>query len=315
MKLLRNYGITLVVALTIVMTSCGGGPIEHGTKYVVECSTEADTADMTATFKVLESRLNNFGLEGDYEIARDNNRITIKVRTGAIADESKMRKLLQSTANLTFRATYSAGEIGGTINEAHLAYLRINHIDSTNPNGEGLSGLVAAGSDNYEGPVIFYCFGKDTAAVMNIFRTDSIAVLFPSDLVFHWGTGINAENGLPTYALYAGRVGSNYVMSGNNIESATARESEYSASYEIDLVFNKEGSRDFARITKANVGRNLAIELDDFVYSAPTVNSEITGGQGVVSGNFSKEEAEDLAKILSAGYLPTPVRIVEESEF
>lgn len=315
MKLILNYGVTVVAALTLLMTSCGGGPIEHGKEYVLECSADADTADINASYAVIEKRLGNFGLEGDYEISRDKNRITVRVRSGVIADETKMKRLLESTANLTFRATYGNQEISPIISEANQAFVRINRIDSINPNIKGLPELIAVGTDNAFGPLIFCSLAKDTAAVMNIFRMDSSAMLFPSDLVFLWGTGIPLENGQPTYGLFAGRVGRNYVMAGSYIESASARVSTYNTSYEIDLVFNAEGSSEFARITKANIGSGLAIELDDFIYSYPTVNSEITGGQAVISGNFSKEEAEDLAKILSAGYLPAPLRIVEANDF
>ncbi len=314
MKLFLNFGITVVIALSIVMTSCGGGPIEHGTEYVLRCDAGSDTAITNSTVAVLQNRLNEFGIEGDYEITHDSNRIKIRVREGIVLEPAKMRNLLQGSANLSFRATYSFEEIAPIFDNAHKTYLRINHIDSANATGHGFSGLIAGSVNQQGGPMIFYCRAKDTAAVMNIIRTDSVAMLFPPDAVFHWGKGVDVENGQPTYGLFVCKVGRNYVMSGNYVEGARAQQSS-TAAYEISLQFNSAGADDFARITKANIGRSLAIELDDFVYSYPTVNSEITGGNAQISGDFTETEAEDLAKILSAGCLPVRCMIISEQTF
>ncbi len=315
MKLFHNFGTTLFLALAIVVTSCGGGPIEHGKEYILEAPMNSADVDMQSTVAVLENRLNNFGLKGDFELSRDSNRITVRVRQGAIADDSKMRKLLQSSANLVFRAMYTMGEISPVITEAQQTYIRINHIDSITALSAGIIPYAAESGWDPEGALIISCRAKDTMAVMNILRTDSIAILFPSDVVFHWGTGPELETGELTYGLFACKVGRNYVMSGNYIESADALLNPNYNSWEISLVFDPVGAKEFSRITKDNVGRNLAIELDDFVYNYPTVNAEITGGVAVITGNFTETEAGDLAKILSAGSLPLPVALVQETDF
>lgn len=83
--------------------------------------------------------------------------------------------------------------------------------------------------------------------------------------------------------------------------------------FEIEMSMNSEGAKTWARLTKANVGKSIAIVLDDYVYSFPTVQGEIKGGQSSITGNFSPEEAKDLANILNSGKLPAPARIVEDT--
>lgn len=316
MKLLRNSGLALIAVLTIVMTSCGGGPIEHGTEYVVECPIDSDTADISAVVVVLENRLKEFGIEGDYELSRDANRIKVRVREGVVLDPSKMRNLLLSSADLKFRATYTMAEIAPTLNKVQETFIRTHQIDSANATADGLGQYIIWSQQEAEGVLLLCCLAKDTSAFMNILREDSIAALLPADVVFHWGKGILLENGEESIGLFACKEGRNYVMSGKYVESAEAKLNENNgSSYEISLAFNTAGTDEFARITKTNIGRSVAIEVDDFVYGYPTVNSEITGGKAVISGSFPEMEAQDLARLLSAGSLPVRCRMVEENTF
>lgn len=313
MVFFRNCIPAAAIALAIFISSCGGGPIEHGTEYIIACDTHSDTTLMNATSLVIQKRLDNFGLEGDYELSHDADRITIRLRSVVDAGSPKMQKLI-SSANLTFRAMYNFDEISSAFEVANQKYLRIQHIDSLSADTEGFPKMAAFVGNPY-GPMIFCCRAKDTSAVMNILRMDSIAVFFNSDVVFHWGTGTPLESGEPTYGLFACKDGFNYTMNGNSISSAVATMNSNRGSWEISLTFDPAGSKAFAHITKANIGRSLAIELDNFVYSYPVVNSEITGGMAVITGNFTQEEASDLAQLLRAGALPVRTYIVEKREF
>jgi SecD/SecF fusion protein len=315
MKLFKNAAMVIAFALSVFIASCGGGPIEHVTEYVVQCPTGTSSADMNSVYAVMQKRLDNFGLEGDYELSLNVNRINVRVRENAVNDESRMRDLLQRSAKVTFRSMYNFGEIASTMNVAQQTYLRLNHIDSLNPDGAGFSSLIAASYNEPSSPLIFACRAKDTSAVMNILRTDSIAVLFNSDVVFRWGAGLPIGNGERTYGLFACKEGYNYVMSGNYIESAVVQSNSNTVSNEISLKFDPVGSMEFARITKANVGHSLAIELDGFVYSYPLVTAEVTGGSAMISGDFSRAEIDDLARILNAGTLPVAVALIEENTF
>jgi SecD/SecF fusion protein len=315
MKIFPLYGIVILALCSALFASCGDSPIEHGTEYILEVPAGTNNSDLNAASLIIQKRLDNFGLEGDYELSHDAGRITVRVRSGVVTDNSKMRALLQSSASLKFRAMYSFSDIANTVSEANQRYLRMNHIDSLNPTNAGLAGLIAANSNDPYSPMIFSCRAKDTTAVMEILRTDSIAMLFNGDVVFRWGRSLPLQTGEPTYGLFACKEGFNYVMDGNNIESADALMNSDMGSWEISLVFDPAGAKEFARITRTNVGRSLAIELDGFVYSYPTVNGEITGGLAMITGNFTETEAGYLAKILSAGKLPVPLAIVQESQF
>ena len=81
----------------------------------------------------------------------------------------------------------------------------------------------------------------------------------------------------------------------------------------MKMSMNAEGAKTWARLTKANIGKSIAIVLDGFVYSYPTVQTEIRGGQSSITGNFTPEEAKDLATILNSGKMPAPARIIEDN--
>lgn len=307
--------IAALLLAIVVFPSCGHDPIGHGTEYVLESSSGSDTSQFQTVIQVLEKRLDNFGISGDYELSRRDDKIVVRVRSGIISDHTKMYKLLQTSARLTFRTVYTFGEIAPMFSKAQDTWVRMHHIDSADARNAGFSPLLVSSGNDANGGMIFGCKAKDTLAVMNILRTDSIAMLFPSDVVFHWGTGYKLDNGEPSFNLYACKNGKSDAMDGNYVSSAESHQDNTSSQYEVGVTFNDDGAKEFARITKANIARPLAIELDDFVYSAPTVNDEITGGKAEITGNFTVKEAEDLANILNAGYLPVRLLVVEVNQF
>ena len=101
-------------------------------------------------------------------------------------------------------------------------------------------------------------------------------------------------------------------LSGDVIVDARQDFSQTGQGAEVSMVMNPEGAKIWARMTKENVGRSVAVVLDDYVYSFPTVNQEITGGRSQITGNFSVEEAKDLANVLKSGKMPAPAYIVQE---
>src|SRR3712207_4430179 len=80
----------------------------------------------------------------------------------------------------------------------------------------------------------------------------------------------------------------------------------------VSMGMNADGARRWAQLTKQNIGRSIAIVLDNYVYSAPNVYSEITGGRSQITGHFTPEQAKDLANVLKSGKMPAPARIVQE---
>ena len=102
-------------------------------------------------------------------------------------------------------------------------------------------------------------------------------------------------------------------MEGDVVTDASQAFGQYNSSAEVSMSMNQEGAKQWKRLTAENIGKSIAIVLDGFVYSYPTVQSEISGGRSSISGDFSVNEAKDLANILKSGKLPAPARIIEEA--
>jgi len=157
---------------------------------------------------------------------------------------------------------------------------------------------------------------KDTTKVNNYFKMQQVKDLLPRNLKLLWEVKpIDYKTTGEYYQLIALKVTNRDglpALSGDVITNAREEFSQDQSSAEVTMSMNAEGSSSWARITKENVGRQIAIVLDNYVYSAPVVNGEITGGRSSITGNFSIKEAQDLANILKSGKLPAPARIIEE---
>lgn len=156
---------------------------------------------------------------------------------------------------------------------------------------------------------------KDTAKVNKLFASDDVQGIFPSNMKFLWAVKpFVAEDGkefLQLYFIKKGRDGK-APLTGEVVTEAR-QDIDQGGRPEVSMQMNSEGARKWKKLTGDNVKRQVAIVLDDYVYSAPVVQGEIPGGNSSISGNFTIEEAKDLANILKAGKLPAPTRIVEEA--
>jgi SecD/SecF fusion protein len=156
---------------------------------------------------------------------------------------------------------------------------------------------------------------EDTARISQIFRRDEVKAMFPSDWVYMWGAKVDdtekspVKGLLPVYFLKSNADGEP-LLGGDVVENAF-RDYDPQKGYGVTMIMNIKGAQEWARITKESIGKQIAIVLDRAVYSAPTVQSEITGGNSSITGNFSLEEAQDLATILKSGKLPIPTEVVE----
>ena len=178
-------------------------------------------------------------------------------------------------------------------------------------------------SRRQQGPLVGYALAKDTSKVNAYLQMDQVRALFPKNVKFMWGVKPlpqqKLEDGSTSkdewYELIAIKVSSHdgrAPLEGDVVTNARAETSQR-GDYEISMSMNAEGANVWARLTKANIGKSVAITLDGYVYSYPTVNVEITGGRSSITGNFTPEEAKDLANILKSGKLPAPARIVEDT--
>lgn len=176
------------------------------------------------------------------------------------------------------------------------------------------------------GPVVGYAFKSDTAKVNYWLNHPKVKSVFPSKLKFMWGAKpklIDKEKGIEAYELYAIKVtdkNGKAALYGDIITSARKDFDQRSGGHPyISMTMNSEAAKKWQLLTRANKpegnkpGRCIAIVMDNMVYSAPRVQSEIAGGQSQITGDFTPEEADALVAILSAGKLPAPARIVEEN--
>ncbi|EJF11857.1 protein translocase subunit SecDF [Pontibacter sp. BAB1700] len=156
---------------------------------------------------------------------------------------------------------------------------------------------------------------RDTAKINEIFNRPDVRSIFPPNMKFLWGVkplvGDNRQEFVEFYAVKKGRDGK-APMTGDAVNDAR-QDFDQNGRPEINMTMTPAGSKRWAKLTGDNVGRQVAIVLDNYVYSAPVVQGEITGGNSSITGNFTIEEAKDLANILKAGKMPAPTRIVEEA--
>ena len=166
----------------------------------------------------------------------------------------------------------------------------------------------------YRGPVVGLVHYNDTARVSEMLKSRQARELLPNDLRFRWTVKAIDDNET-TYQLIAiksadpsGRA----PLEGDVITDAQEDFGQHSAYAQVSMTMNSEGAKTWARMTRENIGKSIAICLDGLIYSFPTVQSEIAGGRSQITGNFTVEEAKDLANTLKSGKMPAPAHIVQE---
>lgn len=170
-------------------------------------------------------------------------------------------------------------------------------------------------SPNGQSPVVGYANHRDTAMINKYLSMKEVQDVLPKDLRLKWG--VSAFEGDPkgqTFELYAIRVterNGRAPLEGDVITDAKDGFDQYNKP-DVSMSMNADGARRWAQLTKQNIGKSIAIVLDGYVYSAPNVNGEITGGNSQISGHFTPEQAKDLANVLKSGKMPAPARIVQE---
>ncbi len=178
------------------------------------------------------------------------------------------------------------------------------------------------------GPTVGYALKQDTAKINSYLAMEKVKAIFPSKVKFMWGAKATlrgeAPNQVETFDLFAIKItdrSGKAAMFGDIITDARSDFNAQSGGHPyISMTMTGEAAQNWAKLTRANSpksasekGHSIAVVMDNMVYSAPTVNGEIKGGQSQITGNFTVEEANALAAVLSAGKLPAPARIVEES--
>jgi SecD/SecF fusion protein len=309
------------------------------------------------TFDILRTRIDRFGVASP-NINKDENKSIINIELAGANDPERVRRYLQSTANLQFFEIYNSGDIGNSWRAADIAlgtYLSGNKtfdtaksvkVDSTNDTSKNKAKVTAktgrSAADSFpmsyliqptQSPqdpktgqtrfsaAIAYVRSRDTATLNSYFNLEFVRSKFPANLAFLYGKVEDEKAANEGYLmLYAVKT-----LPNGNAELEGERVSDAGQDYDergrvaIKMNMDPAGARIWASMTKrsapeANNGMSkpIAIVLDNFVYSAPFVNGEIPNGSSQITGSYSLQEAQDLARILKAGKLPAPARIVQE---
>lgn len=177
----------------------------------------------------------------------------------------------------------------------------------------------SAGANNQlmPGPAVGLAHYRDTAAVNALLKMPQVKTLFPRDLRFLWTVKpVKWDKTESLYELIAIKASSRDGKAPLDGSAVTEAREEFGnnggSTAEVSMVMNAEGSKTWARLTADNIGSSIAIVLDDYVYSYPRVNDEIKGGRSSITGDFTVNEAKDLANVLKSGKLPAPARIIQE---
>lgn len=190
----------------------------------------------------------------------------------------------------------------------------IEKYKKANPLFSVLNPSVDASGRAYRGPVVGTVLYTDTAAVNQMLSSQLAKSILPRDLKLCWTVKALDEAGTVFQLVALKKVNRDgrASLEGDVITDARADFGQTSAYANVSMSMNAEGAKAWARITKENIGKSIAIVLDGYVYSFPTVQNEITGGDSQITGNFTVEEAKDLANTLKSGKMPAPAKIIQE---
>ena len=165
------------------------------------------------------------------------------------------------------------------------------------------------------GASIGAAYKADMAAVNEYLAQPAVRELFPADIMFKWGVkGDDKIDG--RFYLYAIKVSTpdgKAPLDGSVVTEATEQYAQRGATAEVSMTMNAEGTQEWSRMTGENIGKCIAIVLDGYVYSAPRVNSKIDKGQSQITGDFTIQEAKDLANVLNSGKVPAPAKIIQDT--
>ena len=164
-----------------------------------------------------------------------------------------------------------------------------------------------------QGCVVGYAHSRDLKQIDEYLAREEVKALLPRDLKLMWGVKAIDEDGkiFELYAIKSTQRNGRAPLEGDVIVSATD-DYDNNGRPSVSMTMNSDGARRWAQLTKMNVGKPIAIALDGYIYSAPNVINEITGGQSQITGQFTQEDTKDLANVLKSGKMPAPAKIVQE---
>ena len=320
---------------------------------VLDVIKEETNSAIDRSYQILRTRIDRFGV-AQPNIQKLENSGRILVELPGIKDPKRVRKLLQGTAQLEFWETYNFTELYNYFDEANARLAEINKaLEGTTEEKEEAKSddepaLLANDSlkaqeealeemrsnfpiYNYLTPSYYQneagqtypaqtarvgmALVKDTANINRMLK--QVKNVFPRNVKFAWCVkpNVDATTGAEYIDLVALKTSrENTAALGGEVIVDARQDYDQNGRVEVTIQMNSEGAKAWKRLTGENIGRQVAIVLDDYVYSYPVVNDEIPSGRSSISGgDMTLEEAQDLANILKAGKLPAPARILEEN--
>ena len=312
---------------------------------------EVDAA-IANSFNVLRTRIDRFGVAQPNIQELEGSMGRIMVELPGVKEPERVRKLLQGSANLEFWETYTSAEVAPFLAAADGKLRDIIAVENpetaeateapaaeaaadeesvdlsslTGDNATDAANAAAIAKAKKENPllsvlqvmqnqgcVVGYAHSRDMKQIDEYLAREEVKALLPRDLKLMWGVKAIDEDGkiFELYAIKATQRNGRAPLEGDVIVSAT---DDYDANGRpsVSMTMNSDGARRWAQLTKQNVGKPIAIALDGYIYSAPNVQNEITGGQSQITGQFSQEDTKDLANVLKSGKMPAPAKIVQE---
>ena len=301
---------------------------------------ETDDA-LAASFNIIRSRIDHFGVvQPNIQRMPNSNRILVELP--GVKEPERVRKLLQGTASLEFWTTYNGQELLPALQRADMAVKAYKDANkevevkaeakndapalaaevSEESKAEAVARftrehnpLLALLNPAYAGgAVLGAATAADTVAINKYLALPEVSDCFPSDVRFKWGIKGDklADGQFFLYAIKVERADGKAPLDGSVISDARATYAQTGSNAEVSMAMNSNGITEWAQLTGENVGKCIAIVLDGYVYSAPVVRGKIEGGNSSISGDFTIQEAEDLANILKSGKVPAPARVLHK---
>ncbi|MDY6444149.1 MAG: protein translocase subunit SecDF [Bacteroidales bacterium] len=306
---------------------------------------EAESA-VANSFNVLRNRIDRFGVTQP-SIQKLGNTGRILVELPGVKEPERVRKLLQGTASLEFWPTFTYDEMASYLDEANARLAEVLSADApaaaeeaaaeaTDAVAQELQAQNAADDANLAAArkanplyavlspsgmrgnaCIGFAAAADTAQINKYLRMPEIEAIFPPEFRPMWSVQpseyMQSDNIYELIAIKSTSRDGKAPLDGGSVTDAHVDYDQRRGGYPgVSMTMNAEGANVWARLTKENIGRQVAIVLDGTVYSYPTVQTEITGGSSSITGHFSIEEATDLTNVLKSGKLPAPATIVQE---
>lgn len=301
--------------------------------------TEIENA-IERSFNILRTRIDRFGTSQP-NIQRIAGSGRIQIELPGVDNQERVRNMLQGVAKLQFWEVLELNEYGGSIETINTTWVadqkatpapvdttaaaevspedslknalekQLEQIDPIN-NANNVSPMISLMKANYG---LVYDV-RDTVAINRIIKNERYKSFLPREVKLLWGVKPQiAEDGSELLELYAIKTtrGSDQAPLEGDVVTDARQTLDQTSQPAVSMQMNAEGARKWRKLTSENIGRRIAVVLDDYVYTAPVVNGEIPNGQSEIAGNFTLVEAQDLANILKSGSLPAPTQIVEES--